>query len=113
MPCRWRDFYLYWVMYLNMLAGLLVVAVLTSLLYTTEESTSGEADPMASAAGAAGAELAAPKDESLMEDYEGNVVVTEHGSPMLKSVQESLQKADAVMLKQNEIHRELIDQAGQ
>lgn len=96
-----------------MFATLLVVAVLTSMLYTGEADSSSGEDAVAAAVGSVANELAAPRDESLMENYKGAVTVTEHGSPMLKSVQESLQKADAVMLKQNEIHRELIEQANQ
>jgi hypothetical protein len=100
-------------MYLNMFAALLVVAVLTSLLYTDDSSPTTGEEAMEAAKGAIGADSSAGQDDSIMQDYRGNVVVTEQGSPMLRGVQESLQRADAVMLKQNEIHQELIEEARQ
>jgi hypothetical protein len=99
-------------MYLNMFAALVIMTVLSAIFYgQSEEKAQTEQEAMEAAAAEAGVTL--PQgDSEIMDEYKGNVVVTEEGSPMLRAVQKSLQHADAVMLKQNEIHRELIDAAG-
>jgi len=89
------------------------MAVLSAILYgPSEEKALTEQEAMEAAAAEAGVTLPTQGGSDLMDDYSGDVTVTEKGSPMLRAVQKSLQHADAVMLKQNEIHRELIDAAG-
>lgn len=98
-------------MYLNMFAALIVMAVLSSLLYAPAGESKSAQEGEQAAAAEAGITLPEPGSQQLLQDYTGNVAVTEEGSPMLRAVQKSLQHADAVMLKQNEIHRELIEEA--